>query len=229
VLALYSTHDPVTLNLNVAGGNFIFDGLLFFEYEVCPPLQSPYTLTIESATITGTNCPAIISADSSATIIRTAPLNATIVPFGNELCALPGGMPGYAWSRCSGGIVLNFSSCYTPDTSGCYCVSIISPDGCRDTACYQFIIDDIEPLSDDDEISITPNPSKGVWHISLPRDMALPVRWILSDTQGKIVEKGAITSPEGSIRLVQQYAPGVYFLKLDNSGGRAKIEKVILQ
>jgi hypothetical protein len=228
-LTLYSSGPLVSFIISAGADTLVWDGVTHTEHEVCLPPQSGLTFTILNAIQGVSGCLPVITQDSSATIYRAPIPDAGIVPDGNGICALPEGMTGYTWRSCEGGNVLDFSRCFTPDTSGCYCVSIISPDGCRDTACYDFIIDAIELVPDVSDILIFPNPSKGVWIITLSEHIALPVRWGLSDVHGKQVEKGVFTSFEGRIGLNQQHPPGFYFLKLNNLDGWTRILKMVLQ
>ncbi len=198
-----------------------------YLHTVCPPGDSTITYTIQ--VIDSFNlCPAIIFGDSTATITLHPLPVASIVQNGDTLCANPPNMAGYGWYPCPAGGYLSTSQCFSPPTSGCYCVDVSTSFDCVDTACFNFIISAVDPV-EEGNLSIYPIPSTGVWEISFSNKIHLPVQWFLYDVWGRKHESGILQHHSATIHLKQVPPTGFYYLRFETIDHQTMMVKVLIQ
>jgi hypothetical protein len=80
------------------------------------------------------------------------------------------------------------------------------------------------------EYNIAPNPSEGAFTLNMPA-VASEAQVVITDVQGRILEKRTITKNENSQQLLFSLAhqnPGVYYIQINN-GGSHFTNKVLLQ
>ena len=196
-----------------------------YHHEVCPPADSTITYSL-IVTDTVNECPAIITTENPVTIHLSSSPIASILQETDTLCANEG-MTSYNWTNCQTKETVSSSQCFTPGTSGCYCVEIVNVSGCVDTACIDFLISAVSDLNND-LIGILPVPSSGSWEVRMPDRVQTPVTWSLVDLSGRLLEQGILSESIGQIALDKIPNSGLYYLKFVGQNGRMITSKVVI-
>ncbi len=94
-----------------------------------------------------------------------------------------------------------------------------------------FVATGITPAIADYKLKLYPNPSTGLFYLAFDAENNLPINVLVTDALGKVVLKMTYKDKSQlwlkSIDLTN-YAPGVYFLKLENNGNETT-QKLIVQ
>lgn len=209
---------PWTLYIHDGSQTDTISAIAFSPYlhVVCPPGDSATAYTFQVYNNV-TQCPGSFSGDNPITIALSSPPLAEIIQQTDTLCAHPAGMAAYHWFGCTNGESIATSQCTQPNSSGCYCVEVTTQGGCKDTACYDFVISGL-PTLEQSQITISPIPSSGSWDIVLDETVVLPVEWSLMDPWGRRLEAGELSQSNSKIELSAKPPSGVYFLKFQANG-----------
>ena len=220
--------SPFTVQIFTAEDSITYSGILdpLFQVQVCPPIGSPVQYWIHVTDSTNT-CPVTIDGLDTVTIQHFPEPVITIDQEVDTLCTdlIDGWL--YHWFTCETAESLGFNNCYTPSQSGCYCVEILTDIGCRDTACYDFIISSTAESTADD-ILLYPIPTAGGIWIELPSHVELPVRWQLYDYLGKDASAGIISSQKQRLEFAASVEPGIYIMQFVLENGKQVITRKIL-
>jgi hypothetical protein len=110
--------------------------------------------------------------------------------------------------------------------NGTYTVSIIDANGCSSTSgpyAYTSVgIDQVIATT----IQVSPNPSKGVFTIEVPKG-AMGMRVEIMDATGQVVRTGSLVDTRTTFDM-QTAAAGLYFLRLMRAG-EVRVERLILE
>ena len=89
----------------------------------------------------------------------------------------------------------------------------------------------ITPAIADYKLKLYPNPSTGLFYLGFDAENNLPINVLVTDALGKVILKTEYKDKSQlwlkSVDLTN-YAPGVYFLKLENNGNETT-QKLIVQ
>lgn len=153
-------------------------------------------------------------------------VNDTVSVSGSVLSAKSTTATSYQWVNCPtySAIAGATASTYTAGISGNYAL-IITENGCTDTsACVSVVGLSIQESHHKALITISPNPSKGIFRLTLPSEMKgiLEIRSI----EGRILQSQPLSSKDEVIDLTS-YSSGVYFLRINGNDGTQQVEKLI--
>lgn len=158
-------------------------------------------------------CDSIITINLTINKANTAVTNAN-----NTLTAsLVGGE--YQWIDCNGytPILGDTLQSFTPTKNGNYAV-IVTDGNCTDTsACYSITNVGIDNSFIKESISVAPNPSKGIYNISINSGFKKAQISIYNAIGQRIVESNGITANTFSIDMTG-YERGIYYLEIINDG-----------
>ncbi|HZV69140.1 MAG TPA: T9SS type A sorting domain-containing protein [Saprospiraceae bacterium] len=219
---------PWTIILSSSAGLDTISGILTpsFTHTVCIN-QEIDTFTIIGVTGSEDLCTGTILGDNFVIIAHAHdPIPVISITADTLLCA-PDNMLSYNWHECDSTITIATTQCFTPPASGCYCVEVLSFEGCMAFACFDFVVATNEP-SFKNGISVFPNPTPGHLAVRLPENISLPVEWNLYNVHGIKHENGIITEPESSLHL-EKLTPGVYLMKLISRYEQVRVFKIIVQ
>lgn len=182
------------------------------------PTAGSYPVSLQMTNANG------ITVCSDTIEVVAAPV-ASITQTGATLFAQPPGMTYQwyqgqppAWTPINGAINQHYSP---SQKEGRYCVVVISREGCRDTACIDFIYTGVEALAVS-EWQIHPNPNDGGFTVSLTTLSPMPVQVTLTNMYGQLVDQRQWETNGGqqSFRIDNRhFSPGMYTLHLKYAGG----------
>lgn len=143
---------------------------------------------------------------------------ATASEEGNGLLAGPSGCT-YQWMN-QNFVPINGATgqYYQPQTSGLYCVEVTNQQGCKDTACVDFV-SGFEDSPGEFSWSVYPNPNSGTFEVHL-NQAENPVTLRLINAIGEIMEEKFIPTALQTlvIRFAGQYSSGIYTVSLQTEG-----------
>ncbi|MEX2484271.1 MAG: T9SS type A sorting domain-containing protein, partial [Brumimicrobium sp.] len=126
----------------------------------------------------------------------------------------------YQWINCEGDPIPEATNqTFSPDENGSYAV-IVTEGNCTDTSeCASITTVGLAELKNN-EFSLYPNPTNGKFTV---KSDYLGNDYQILDAQGRLIQKGAITSTKMQLELLDAQK-GVYYLKVNNT-----IKKIIKQ
>lgn len=131
----------------------------------------------------------------------------------------------YQWIDCtdSSAILGATEQSFTPAVSGTYAV-IVNDGSCKDTsACFNLTIDNIAVYDTDPNVKLFPNPADNALSL-LFNEKPCRVKIIMRDITGKPVLQ-QLFSAQNTITLnIENLAPGLYFITLDQNGKIAQLK-----
>lgn len=205
----------VTLNLTITTPSSSID-----THSSCGAFTwidgNTYTTNNTTATHFLTNaagCDSIVTLN--LTIFTNVSASAT-VNGDNSITATPSGM-NYQWLNCATNTLISGANAatFSPTANGTYSVVVVSADGCSDTSsCVAVSTIGINELILSD-ISISPNPSNGLFKIYSPSSVIQSIRIV--NLNGKIVKE--ILVNDNSFELILEQEAGVYFVELTTEMG----------
>ncbi|HYG50647.1 MAG TPA: T9SS type A sorting domain-containing protein, partial [Flavobacteriales bacterium] len=153
-----------------------------------------------------------------------APPNVATTIAGVTITAAFAGADSYQWVVCPGMAVaagVSTNQSYTATTNGDYAV-IITEMGCSDTsACVTINSVGISEWTDENEISVFPNPNNGSFTISGVTDANL--LFLLQNETGQVVQRIRLNPNNNYHFTVENLANGVYFIRQEGSGLNKRI------
>lgn len=164
-------------------------------------------------------------------------LNLTIINIDNSVTnntpTLTANQSGasYRWLDCdNGNAVINgeTSQSYTATVTGNYAVEI-TVGNCVDTsACENIIVVGIDEESTNFNVSIFPNPTKGLITINFNDGLNQETNYTVTSIEGKVITTQTNIVTNNVIIDLSNESKGVYFLKI-NSGNNNAVYKLIKQ
>lgn len=124
----------------------------------------------------------------------------------------------YQWIDCTSGADINgaTSSSYTPTETGTYACFVTFADGCADTSnCVSVEVASLMNLGFN--LTIQPNPSNGVFNISISENMESS--YSITDSFGRLIVEGEIKGTSGKIDLSKQET-GIYYFKINSNNNK---------
>jgi len=198
-----------------------------YSHIVCPVGDTTMNYKLIEVTGFEDQCPGEIIGDSVVTIEFNSSPVPIISQLDTMLCA-PIEMISYCWYECDRSQILSSSQCFTPPAPGCYCVDVISIEGCMATACTD-IIDGIQSPKTGFDISIFPNPTNGQLQVHLSDDISLPVNWVLFDPKGFQFGNGIIYDKSAQLKFRNELPTGLYFIQFKSKNEQVRIVKIIIE
>jgi hypothetical protein len=154
---------------------------------------------------------------TTSVTVGTAPgTGITITQTGGNLIASSGFL-AYQWQDASGPISGATSAQYTPTASGTYQVTATNIYGCTWTsAAYPFTYVGLaSPGAGWVDIAWHPNPSSGLYHLSVSRALVGPVALTVQDLQGRVLRRETLSGLEhGMVLDLSGLAVGTYLVEL---------------
>ncbi|TAH42309.1 MAG: T9SS type A sorting domain-containing protein [Bacteroidetes bacterium] len=130
----------------------------------------------------------------------------------------------YQWINCSNGnaiIPAATSQTYSPSSNGDYAV-IVTQNSCSDTsACVNFIVTGLQAHTMENNISVYPNPSQGVFTIKSATDL----EYTIVNNIGQVVINGNLSKLNNFTLDIKDLSRGVYYVigKNDKESTKQKI------
>lgn len=171
-----------------------------------------YTLTVTDAAGTVFTSTAMVTGP-------TAPLALTATPNGNGTvtAAASGGTSPYSYSI-DGGATYQAGTLFTDVDNGSYTLVVRDANGCTATSA-EFVVSGIREVAATWGLAVTPNPSNGVFRLTLGNAPTGDLQWSVTDVLGRTIIAPTTQSANGvfqaNIDLTQSPA-GVYMLHLTN-------------
>jgi hypothetical protein len=169
----------------------------------------------------------VAGCDSVVTVDMTIKkVNDTISVSGSMVSAKSTSASSYQWVNCPSysPVIGATTSSFTATNSGSYAL-IITENGCTDTsACVSVVGLSIQEAQQSEAISISPNPSKGMFNLSLPSELKGQLE--IKSIDGKILYSELISSTKLTIDL-SNYSSGLYILNITDSKGKKIVEKLM--
>ena len=183
--------------------------------------------TFDSSEIIDIVFSSVAGCDSVVTVdMAIKKVNDTITISGSTISAKSTSGTSYQWVSCPAYVVVPgaTSASFTATLSGSYAL-IITENGCTDTSdCVAVKGLSIQESHSKALIRISPNPSKGIFHLTMPSEMKGVVE--IRSIEGRLLQTHALSSTEESIDL-SSYASGVYFIEVKTKEGFHQVEKLI--
>lgn len=169
----------------------------------------------------------VAGCDSVVTVdMAIKKVNDTISVSGSVVNAKSSSASAYQWVNCPSysPVIGATTSSFTATNSGSYAL-IITENGCTDTsACVSVVGLSIQEAQQSEAISISPNPSKGMFNLSLPSEIKGQLE--VKSIDGKILYSELISSTKLTIDL-SNYASGLYILNVTDNKGKKIVEKLM--
>ncbi len=130
----------------------------------------------------------------------------------------------YQWINCNNGnapISLATNQSYSPASNGDYAV-IVTQNSCSDTsACVNFIVTGMKDLTAENNISVYPNPSHGIFTIKSTTDL----EYTIVNNVGQVVVNGNLSKLNNFTLDIKDLSRGVYYVigKNDKESTKQKI------
>ncbi len=179
--------------------------------------------------LTITNSAGSTTCRDSITVLA-APV-ASITQTGSTLYAAPPGM-SYQWLNGPPALTVipgANNQFYTPTSSNEYCVEVTDLAGCKDTACYKFVLTGIASIETSDW-NIYPNPNDGSFSLSLTANNNEVVTMKLVNTLGEVVDIRQFKAKTGAQTFFisnDNLAQGIYFVQLTTETGTSTRRVVV--
>ena len=223
--------DFTDLSANALSWNWSFPGAsttsstLQSPTNICYNVPGVYTVTLIVGGASGTTS-AYVRQDYIT--VNSTPDDPTFSVSGNFLTS--SFAANYQWFRDNTAIPGATAQTYLADVSGDYAVQIHDASGCSAISQSEYItVTGINDLSGENGWNIFPNPSTGIFKVvvkSNTRDAHVEI----ADATGKVIYYSDIQTSNGKSEEInlEQFANGVYFLKLTNDAATS-VRKLILQ
>lgn len=134
----------------------------------------------------------------------------------------------FQWVNCSTGftpILGATNSSYTPTSNGTYAL-IVSDIGCVDTTdCLSLTTIGLQDYAALQNIIVSPNPSKGLFHVEFPTSIN-KCKLSIRDLSGRVLEQHTFQHQKNVVLNLQTYANGIYFLDLHSDDIHAQLKLI---
>jgi subtilisin-like proprotein convertase family protein len=195
---------------NISGG--------LAPYSVVTPFPQ-MNLAPGTYTLTVTDAAGTVSTSSATVTGPAAPLALTATPNGNGTvtAAASGGTPPYLYSI-DGGTNYQTGTLFTGVANGSYTLTVRDSRGCTTTS-TEFMVSGIREVAATWGLAVTPNPSNGVFRLTLGNAPAGDLQWSVTDVLGRTIIAPTTQSANGVFQANIDLTPspaGVYMLHLTN-------------
>jgi hypothetical protein len=177
-----------------------------------------YTVTAAAGGCTATSAPTTVT-------VNSIPPTPTISRAGNVLTS--SGLTGNQWYKNGAILTGETNKTYTATANGAYTVKVTT-NGCTSSTSSTMNVTNILGISEDQaglKVAVFPNPSEGLFNLSLPKGKAFAIT--VTDLAGKIV-KQQTANDKTAILDLRNEAKGIYLLKIE-SEGKTATRKLILE
>jgi hypothetical protein len=195
---------------NISGG--------LAPYSVVTPFPQ-MNLAPGTYTLTVTDAAGTVSTSSVTVTGPAAPLALTATPNGNGTvtAAASGGTPPYSYSI-DGGATYQAGTLFTDVVNGSYTLTVRDSKGCTTTSA-EFTVSGIREVAATWGLAVMPNPSNGVFRLTLGNAPAGDLQWSVTDVLGRTIIAPTTQSANGVFQANIDLTPspaGVYILHLTN-------------
>ena len=133
----------------------------------------------------------------------------------------------YQWLDCNNGFAMlinDTNRTYIPSMNGSYAVKV-TKNGCVDTSsCVSFTSVGIEQYTLENQLMITPNPTKGNIYISFGNLKGIK-QYTVRNMVGQVIQRSSTSSDLANINLTTEN--GIYFIEVELSNGQRAIRKIV--
>jgi hypothetical protein len=189
-----------------------------------------YASTPGTYSVTVTKAGSCGSTSVSANITAFPAPNASFTKSGAVLTATVSGLT-YEWYLNGNLISGASSSTYTVTTTGNYTLKVTDSNGCSATSAAQLVSVGIEDISGEIKFTASPNPVSSTLVVNFTLSKSSNAHLTIADLTGKTVseiELGTISGKQSINVPMENFANGIYLVKLNTEMGKAQI-KVIKQ
>jgi hypothetical protein len=135
----------------------------------------------------------------------------------------------YLWYECSGEPMLidgETNQFYIPSANGNYQASILIGQCVEFTECVPVVATSTNEISELNQITVYPNPSKNEFRINWTGDK--PATATLLNIQGQVVSAPIALQPGTALLIQHSLSPGLYLLQL-NYMDEMRVVKVVVE
>ena len=215
----------LTINNSTSGTDIVSacDSYTWIDNVTYTSSNNTATHTLVGGSVNG--CDSIVTLNLTIINIDNSVTNNTPTLTANQSGA------SYRWLDCdNGNAVINgeTSQSYTATVTGNYAVEI-TVGNCVDTsACENIIVVGIDEESTNFNVSIFPNPTKGLITINFNDGLNQETNYTVTSIEGKVITTQTNIVTNNVIIDLSNESKGVYFLKI-NSGNNNAVYKLIKQ
>ena len=211
----------------VTGATYAWTGPLGYNISTQNPTRPAATALAGtySVVVTVGGCPSL--AGTVTVVVNPNPATPTVTAAGNTLTS--SATAGNQWYL--NGVVITgaTSQTYTASQSGVYTVQV-TVNGCTSALSNSITITGIEEYSQDNSFSIYPNPSHGIFTVTLHSDVKKTYTLKMVNALGQLVFVKSLTDITGDYSQpvdVSRFSKGVYMLVLTDDKHET-VKKVIV-
>lgn len=137
----------------------------------------------------------------------------------------------WAWDFGDGSTSTTQNPTHTFNGGGAFSVTLIASNSCGSDTFMISITGRAPELADESLVNVYPNPSGGIFHLTLAQSQASSVVWTITDLQGRILMNDERKLVNGGMQAsldLSAFSKGMYLLRMETHEG-VYVRKLILK